>query len=110
MTPHPIGYGALTTIAIAQEQPIQTHIVVKGLREHVSHLARARFLHVATLTVRKAAGILFFAKILDYYPNLPLGFTPATKPLIPARCLARPALNLTVPGIRKKILAVVTCT
>uniref|UniRef100_L7LZE3 Putative tick transposon n=1 Tax=Rhipicephalus pulchellus TaxID=72859 RepID=L7LZE3_RHIPC len=89
------------TIAIAKDQPIQTHIALEALRAHVRHFARAPSHHLATLPSERPQAS-YCATISRYSANLPSGFSPAAKPPIPPWCLIRPAVHLSVPGIKKK--------
>uniref|UniRef100_A0A131YK13 Tick transposon n=1 Tax=Rhipicephalus appendiculatus TaxID=34631 RepID=A0A131YK13_RHIAP len=89
------------TIAIANDYPAKTHIVMEALRAHVRHLARTPAHHLASLPEDRP-GASFSQTVLSYRARLPTGYTAPARVPTPPWCMTHPQVRLTVPGIRSK--------
>lgn len=89
------------TIAIANDYPAKTHIIMEALRAHVRHLARAPTHHLASLPEDRPRAS-FCQTVLSYRTRLPTGYTAPARVPTPPWCMTHPQVRLTVPGIRSK--------
>uniref|UniRef100_L7M0C3 Putative tick transposon n=1 Tax=Rhipicephalus pulchellus TaxID=72859 RepID=L7M0C3_RHIPC len=93
--------STIATIAIAQDQPVTTHIIIETLRVHIRHLSRLPSHHLACLPARRPHA-LFCGIVTKHHDKLPPGFKPAMRPTSALWSLRQPDVCLSVPGIVKK--------